>query len=188
MVRNLDPAVEIFTIDTGRLFPETLQLKAEMERRFGFRYKVYRPDPVSVENFESNPGRDSIYESVANRKACCFIRKIEPLQRALAAADGWITGLRREQTATRSSVPKAGVDRTHGGILKICPLADWSADDVWDYIRRHKVPYNPLHDKGYASIGCEPCTRAVRPDEDPRAGRWWWEQSAHKECGLHLER
>jgi phosphoadenosine phosphosulfate reductase len=187
MALEINRAAEIFTIDTLRLFPETLALKEATERRYGVRCKVYRPDPQSVADFERLRGRDSIYDSIAVRKECCAIRKIEPLRRALAGADGWITGLRREQTATRSHIPKVAVDREHGSILKITPLADWSGDDVREYILKNDIPCNPLHEQGFASIGCAPCTRAVRPGEDARAGRWWWEQSDRKECGLHLD-
>jgi len=131
-------------------------------------------------------GLNLFYDSVENRKLCCGIRKVEPLGRALAGLDAWITGLRRDQAATRASVHKVEVDSGNRGILKINPLADWSSEQVWDYVRKHDVPYNMLHDRGFPSIGCEPCTRAVKPGEDPRAGRWWWEQSAgQKECGLH---
>jgi len=187
MVMQLDPPVEIFTIDTGRLYPETLELREITEQRYGFRYKVYAPDPQSVARFEAERGLNSIYDSVENRKACCLMRKVEPLQRALQGAGAWITGLRREQSAVREDLRKLEVDAAHGGIYKVAPLADWSAAELRAYIEEHDVPYNRLHDQGYPSIGCAPCTRAVRAGEDIRAGRWWWEQAEHKECGLHLE-
>lgn len=187
MALGINRATEIFTIDTLRLFPETLALREATERHFGIRCKVYSPDPHCVAAFERQRGRDSIYDSIARRKECCAIRKIEPLRRALAGAEGWITGLRREQTATREHIPKVAVDRDHGGIYKLTPLADWSGDDVRAYIRENGIPCNPLHARGFASIGCEPCTRAVKPGEDARAGRWWWEKSDQKECGLHLD-
>jgi phosphoadenosine phosphosulfate reductase len=131
-------------------------------------------------------GVNLFYRSVELRRRCCAVRKVEPLERALAERDGWITGLRRSQASTRRALEKVEIDADHGGIVKVNPLADWSAENVWDYIRTHRVPYNALHDLGYPSIGCAPCTRAVRPGEDSRAGRWWWEEaSSAKECGLH---
>jgi phosphoadenosine phosphosulfate reductase len=188
MLRQRNLPVEIFTIDTGRLYPETLELLAVTEKKYGFRYKVYTPDSASVETFVKEKGVDSIYDSLANRKACCYMRKVEPLERALQGAGGWVTGLRRNQSAVREDVSHLSIDESHGGIYKLCPLAGWSDGDLWDYIRAHGIPYNKLHDQGYPSIGCEPCTRAVKAGEDIRAGRWWWEQSEQKECGLHLER
>jgi phosphoadenosine phosphosulfate reductase len=140
-----------------------------------------------VEGLERTKGLFSFRESVENRKECCAIRKVEPLGRALEGMKAWVTGLRREQSVTRSDLRVVEEDPAHGGILKINPLADWTLEDTWAYVRTHGVPYNRLHDQGYPSIGCAPCTRAVRPDEDSRAGRWWWEQPEHKECGLHLD-
>jgi phosphoadenosine phosphosulfate reductase len=128
-----------------------------------------------------------MYESVENRKLCCEIRKVHPLNRALARLDGWITGLRRDQVSTRAETKKIELDSAHGSIIKLNPIADWTSDMVWDYIKKNDVPYNKLHDAGYPSIGCEPCTRAIQPGEDPRAGRWWWENAASKECGLHFD-
>jgi len=188
MLMQVDPQVEIFTIDTGRLYPETLELREITEKRYGFRYKVYRPKQQSVEIFVKERGLDSIYESIANRKTCCYMRKVEPLKRALQGAGAWITGLRRNQSAVREDVSHVEIDESHGGIYKVCPLASWSDEELWDYIREYDIPYNRLHDQGYPSIGCEPCTRAVKPGEDIRAGRWWWEKSEQKECGLHVER
>jgi phosphoadenosine phosphosulfate reductase len=188
MVRQINPLVEIFTIDTGRLYPETLELLEITERRYNFKYKVYRPNKQSVKIYVKARGIDSIYDSTENRKECCYIRKVEPLQRALQGVDAWLTGLRRVQSEDRENVLKVQVDDAHGGIYKVSPLANWSDEKVWDYIKEHDIPYNKLHDKGYPSIGCEPCTRAVKPGENIRAGRWWWEKSEHKECGLHLER
>jgi phosphoadenosine phosphosulfate reductase len=128
-----------------------------------------------------------MYSNVDNRKLCCEIRKVHPLNRALRKLDCWITGLRRDQTTTRSNIKKIEIDHLHGNIIKVNPLADWTNEMVWDYIHKNNVPYNKLHDRGYLSIGCEPCTRAVRPGEDPRSGRWWWENAVHKECGLHWD-
>jgi phosphoadenosine phosphosulfate reductase len=140
-----------------------------------------------VERLLSIKGPNSFYQSVENRKECCYIRKVEPLNRALSTVDAWITGLRRSQSVTRSSIATAEIYDSHNGILKINPLVDWSEEDVWRYIHENKVPYHQLHDKGFPSIGCAPCTRAIQPGEDIRAGRWWWEDPEHKECGLHIK-
>ncbi len=180
------PKTRIFTLDTGRLNEETYEVMDRIRRKYGVSIESYFPDRAKVEALERAKGFDSFRESVDNRKECCAIRKVEPLGRALAGLDAWITGLRRSQSVTRSDVAKIETDAAHGGILKINPLADWSEQQVWDHIRTHAVPYNQLHDLGYPSIGCEPCTRSVKPGEDVRAGRWWWENADHKECGLHL--
>ena len=178
-------AIGIFTLDTGRLPRETHALIAEVRRRYGLAVDVYSPWPDSVEAYVEQHGIDGFYDSVEARKACCAVRKVEPLSRALARKRGWITGLRREQAESRADVAEVEHDQAHG-LWKFNPLADWSADEVWEYLRANRVPYNALHDRGYPSIGCEPCTRAVKPGEHPRAGRWWWEQDgARKECGLH---
>jgi phosphoadenosine phosphosulfate reductase len=175
--------VEIFTLDTGRLFYETYDLLARTIIKYGVDIKTYYPNTQSVENFVREKGINSFYESVDNRKSCCYIRKVEPLQRALAGKMVWITGLRAEQSTNRQQMKKLEWDSVNQ-ILKYNPLLDWTMDRMLDYIEGNKIPYNPLHDKGYISIGCAPCTRAIAPGEDPRAGRWWWE-SSHKECGLH---
>ncbi|MEO8038257.1 MAG: phosphoadenylyl-sulfate reductase [Betaproteobacteria bacterium] len=177
--------VEIFTLDTGRLHRETLDVIDRVKARYGHDIAVIRPDAVAVDAYVRTHGRDGFYESVELRKACCRIRKVEPLARALAGMDAWITGLRRSQSSTRTQLGLREHDAIHG-IAKFNPLADWSEADVWAHLREHDVPYNPLHDRGYPSIGCEPCTRAVRPGEDVRAGRWWWETADSKECGLHV--
>jgi len=178
-------AIGIFTLDTGRLPRETHALIAEVRHRYGLAIEVFTPWPDSVGAFVEQYGVDGFYEGVEQRKSCCAVRKVEPLRRALAGKRGWITGLRREQADSRASVVEVEQDEIHGK-WKFSPLADWSAEDVWAYLRANKVPYNALHDRGYPSIGCEPCTRAIKPDEHPRAGRWWWEQdAARKECGLH---
>jgi phosphoadenosine phosphosulfate reductase len=178
-------AIEIFTLDTGRLPRQTHDLIDEVRDRYGLRIDVYSPFPDSVDAYVEQHGADGFYESVEARKACCNVRKVEPLRRALAGKRGWITGLRREQADSRATIVEVEQDAVHGK-WKFSPLADWSHEDVWTYLRANKVPYNALHDRGYPSIGCEPCTRAVRPGEHPRAGRWWWEQDgAKKECGLH---
>jgi phosphoadenosine phosphosulfate reductase len=178
-------AIGIFTLDTGRLPRETHALIAEVRRRYGLAIEVFAPWPDSVGAFVEQYGADGFYEGVEQRKGCCAVRKVEPLRRALAGKRGWITGLRREQAESRTAIVEAEQDPVHGK-WKFSPLADWSAEDVWAYLRANKVPYNALHDRGYPSIGCDPCTRAIKPGEHPRAGRWWWEQdAARKECGLH---
>jgi len=178
-------AIGIFTLDTGRLPRETHALIADVRRRYGLAIDTYAPWPESIDAYVGEHGIDGFYEGVEQRKACCAVRKVEPLRRALAGKRGWVTGLRREQAESRVEVTEAAHDPVHG-LWKFSPLADWSDEDVWTYLRANKVPYNALHDRGYPSIGCEPCTRAVKKGEHPRAGRWWWEQDgARKECGLH---
>ena len=186
MLMELDPRARVFTLDTGRLHSETYALAQALRDRYGLAIDVYFPRTEAVEAMVRAHGVNLFYGSVENRKRCCGVRKVEPLGRALEGLDAWITGLRREQAVTRGRVRKVEIDADHGGIVKLNPLADWSGDRVWGYIRDHAVPYNALHDEGFPSIGCAPCTRAVRPGEDLRAGRWWWEQdAAAKECGLH---
>jgi phosphoadenosine phosphosulfate reductase len=154
--------------------------------RYGISVEVYFPDALKVQDMVRSRGLNLFYNSVAERKLCCAVRKVEPLNRALRGLAAWMTGLRREQAVTRSEVSKVELDADHGNILKINPLVDWSYDDVWNYIRENNVPFNRLHEQGYPSIGCMPCTRAVQPGEDSRAGRWWWENPETKECGLHV--
>lgn len=178
--------VEIVTLDTGRLFPETHEVWAETERRYGLTIRAVHPEAEAVEALVAEQGPMGFRASVAARQACCGVRKVAPLARALAGAAGWITGLRRSQSASRRSLRFAVPDPAHG-LVKIAPLFDWEAGAVADHVRGLDIPYNPLHDRGFASIGCAPCTRAVRVGEDERAGRWWWEDSA-RECGLHLPR
>jgi phosphoadenosine phosphosulfate reductase len=178
-------AIGIFTLDTGRLPRETHALIADVRRRYGLDITVYFPWPDSVSAYVEQHGLDGFYGSVEARKACCAVRKVEPLNRALAGKRGWVTGLRRDQADSRAELEESGHDAAHN-LCKFNPLADWSSEEVWQYLRENRVPYNKLHDRGYPSIGCEPCTRAVKPGEHPRAGRWWWEQAgARKECGLH---
>jgi phosphoadenosine phosphosulfate reductase len=178
-------AIGIFTLDTGRLPRETHELIGQVRHRYGIDIAVFSPWPDSVDSFVEQHGIDGFYDGVEQRKACCAVRKVEPLRRALAGKRGWVTGLRREQAESRSALADVEHDALHG-LWKYSPLADWSAEDVWHYLRANKVPWNRLHDRGYPSIGCEPCTRAVKPGEHARAGRWWWEQDgARKECGLH---
>jgi phosphoadenosine phosphosulfate reductase len=174
----------IFTLDTGRLYGETYALIDRVRERYAVPVEVYYPDTLAIETFVHDNGVNAFYRSVELRQGCCAIRKTEPLGRALAGRGAWITGQRRAQSVTRSTVELEEFDAVHA-IPKFNPLADWSEDEVWRYVRHHKVPYNALHDLGYPSIGCAPCTRAVQPGEDVRAGRWWWEHADHKECGLH---
>jgi phosphoadenosine phosphosulfate reductase len=176
--------IAIFTLDTGRLHTETYELMDRVRERYGLAIEVYCPDPQALESFVRLHGVNPFYRSVELRERCCAIRKTAPLVRALSGRDAWITGLRRSQSVTRSDLSVEEFDAEHG-IAKFNPLADWSEEDVWSYVRRHDVPTNPLHAAGYPSIGCAPCTRRVEPGEDIRAGRWWWEHPQHKECGLH---
>jgi len=184
MAWSRDQSRRIFAIDTGRLFKETIALIGETERRYGARFEVFRPEEAAAGEMEDRFGRDLFYESVEKRKLCCETRKLAPLRRALSSLDAWITGLRRDQSVTRAGVELVEWDATNG-LIKINPLHDWSEAQVWEYIRGHGVPYNPLHDANFPSIGCEPCTRAVAPGGDIRSGRWWWEAPEHRECGLH---
>ncbi|NDP42832.1 MAG: phosphoadenylyl-sulfate reductase [Aromatoleum sp.] len=176
--------ISVFTLDTGRLPGETYALIDRTREHYGLTIDVYAPDTRALEAYVRANGVNAFYDSVDLRQRCCAIRKTEPLRRALADKRAWITGMRRAQSVTRRDV---ALEETDGesGLPKFNPLADWSDGEVWDYIRLHHVPYNPLHDRGYTSIGCAPCTRAIAPGEDVRAGRWWWEQPEHKECGLH---
>lgn len=179
--------IEIFSLDTGRLPAETYTLMGEVEQRYGTRLKVYFPESAAVEAYVRKEGINAFYDSVELRKACCQIRKVEPLKRALAGKKAWITGLRAAQAVTRSGLPVREFDAGNG-LDKFNPLSDWSEAEVWAYIRLHEVPYNALHDQFYPSIGCAPCTRAIALGEDIRAGRWWWEDPASKECGLHIKK
>ena len=176
--------IGIFVLDTGRLHGDTLDLVGRMERRYGMRVKVYQPDPQAVSAYVVRFGRDAFYESADLRRQCCAVRKVAPLRRALDGKRAWITGMRREQSSLRTEISIEERDDVHG-LMKFNPLADWSEAQVWEYIRRREVPYNPLYDQGYRSIGCAPCSRPVVAGEDARAGRWWWETVEKKECGLH---
>lgn len=186
MAWKITPAVRVFTLDTGRLHEETYTVMERIREKYGITVESYFPNREAVEALEREKGFYSFRRSVEERKFCCGIRKVEPLGRALNGLDAWITGLRREQAVTRTMTRKVEADKGHGGIIKVNPLTDWSGKQVWDYIRAHNVPYNALHDLGYPSIGCAPCTRAIKPGEDIRAGRWWWEIPESKECGLHM--
>ncbi len=187
MLTKLNPRARIFTLDTGRLNQETYDVMDTLRKKYNVDFEVYFPHTDAVEKMVRENGVNLFYESIDFRKLCCGIRKIEPLKRALSGLSGWITGLRREQSVTRTELGKVELDESQGGIVKVNPLADWTQEDVWDYIREHEVPYNALHDRGFPSIGCAPCTRAIEPGEDVRAGRWWWESPEEKECGLHVK-
>lgn len=187
MAVKLDPKIRVVTLDTGRLNEETYDVMERIRQKYKIPIESYFPDAAKVEALEREKGFYSFRESVENRKECCGIRKVEPLKRALKGLEAWIAGLRRGQAVTRSGVEKVEADTLHGGIFKINPLADWTEKDVWASIKKNSAPYNKLHDLGYPSIGCAPCTRAVKPGEDIRAGRWWWENPEHKECGLHSQ-
>lgn len=176
--------IDVFTLDTGRLFPETIDTLAASEQRYGVKIRVLSPDAGEIEALVARDGILGFRASIEARKACCEVRKVLPLQRGLAGASGWITGLRREQAAGRADVPFAAWDIEHG-LIKINPIVDWPLDRLEAYVAAHGIPVNPLHARGFPSIGCQPCTRAVLPGEDIRAGRWWWEDEDGKECGLH---
>jgi phosphoadenosine phosphosulfate reductase len=178
-------AIEIFTLDTGRMHGDTLAVIDAIRAKYGYALKVYRPLTEPVAKYVKVYGRDAFYESVELRKACCEIRKVEPLKRALAGKKAWLTGMRKEQSVTRAELPIQAFDPVYG-MEKFNPLAEWSEEDVWTYIRTLEVPYNALYEQGYRSIGCAPCSRPVVAGEDVRAGRWWWEQPDSRECGLHV--
>lgn len=186
MLAKLDPKARVFTLDTGRLAQETYNVMDEARRRFGMTIESFFPQTAAVEEMENEHGPNLFYNSIEQRKLCCNVRKMEPLRRALSELDAWITGLRREQAVTRTGVAKVETDEANR-MIKINPLVDWSEEQVWVYIKENNVPYNALHDQGYPSIGCAPCTRPVKPGEDIRAGRWWWESPEQKECGLHTK-
>lgn len=187
MLSKLSPNPRVFAIDTGRLHEATYEVMEQIREKYGLKLEIYFPSRGEVEELVRNKGLYSFRTSLEARKECCRIRKVDPLNRALKGLQAWITGLRRDQSVTRTELSKVEVDGAHGGILKLNPLADWSSEEIWEYIRANEVPFNVLHDLGYPSIGCEPCTRAVLPGEHARAGRWWWEDPANKECGLHVK-
>lgn len=186
MVASLDPTVKIFSLDTGRLHEETYRVMDQTNRKYGISIDVYAPEREELEALYRQQGSYGFRDSIENRKACCHVRKIVPLKRALKGMDVWITGLRRSQSPTRELMRLVEWDEGNN-LIKLNPLIEWDEKRVWDYIKEHKVPYNALHDEGFPSIGCAPCTRAVKEGEDLRAGRWWWENPEHKECGLHLK-
>ena len=184
MLSKIDKSANIITLDTGRVFPETYDLLHRTVNRYGISIKSYYPDTTQVEEMVNTKGINLFYESIENRKLCCHVRKIVPLRRALQGMDAWITGLRREQSVTRTDLQIVEWDAANG-LIKINPLLEWSEEQVWEFIHSNNIPYNKLHDQGFPSIGCQPCTRAIEKGEDLRAGRWWWEMPDSKECGLH---
>ncbi len=185
LLQKIAPQTRIFALDTGRLNEETYEVAETVRERYGVDIDWFFPAREAVEKLEREKGLFSFRESLENRQECCRIRKVEPLGRALQGLAGWITGLRAEQSVTRSALAPLELDAAHDGILKINPLAAWSEAEVWEYANQQRIPVNRLHKQGYPSIGCAPCTRAIQPGEHPRAGRWWWENPEHKECGLH---
>jgi phosphoadenosine phosphosulfate reductase len=185
LIARFVPDIEMFSLDTGRLPQETYDLMQAVRERYSVPLKIYFPESKGVEAYVAKNGVNGFYDSVENRKACCYMRKVEPLKRALIGKKAWITGMRRDQAATRGSLELSAFDAEQG-LQKFNPLMDWTNAEVWEYIRLHDVPYNKLHDRFYPSIGCAPCTRSVTPGEDIRAGRWWWEHPENKECGLHI--
>lgn len=184
LIAGVDPETKIFTLDTGRLFPETYDLISRTNEKYGIKLKMYFPQAEKVEQMVNEKGINLFYNSIENRKLCCGIRKVEPLKRAFEGLDVWICGLRKDQSVTRFFTKTVEWDENNG-LIKVNPLLRWTEKQVWDYIKKHDIPYNELHDKGFPSIGCQPCTRAVKPGEDIRSGRWWWESPEQKECGLH---
>lgn len=177
--------LSVFAIDTGRLNEETYEIAENVSMRYGIKIEWYFPKQPAVEKLEREKGLFSFRSSLENRKECCWIRKVEPLQRAMSGAAAWVTGMRREQSITRAKQQPLEIDDVNGGILKINPLTFWSENDVWDYIKKNRLPVNALYKQGYSSIGCAPCTRAIKEGESIREGRWWWESAEHRECGLH---
>lgn len=183
---RIDPTIRIITVDSGRLHAETYDLIERVRNRYQVPVEIYSPSTSALEPFVRREGINPFYRDVGLRLRCCEIRKVAPLARALATVDAWVAGQRRDQGTTRSAIRKVEVDQVHGGLVKLNPLADWSETQVWDYIQANDVPYNPLYDRGFTSIGCAPCTRPTQAGEDPRAGRWWWEQNVPKECGINV--
>ncbi len=186
MAYRIRPDVRVITVDTGRLPAATYEFIEQVRAHYPeARFEVFFPDYRDVEQMVNAHGLNLFYKSVPLRLLCCHVRKVRPLLRALADLDAWFTGLRRDQWASRAAIRKVELDHDHNAIVKINPLADWTKEEVWEYVRAHNVPTNPLYEQGYTSIGCDPCTRPIRPGEDDRAGRWWWETNAPKECGIH---
>jgi len=187
MMMKINPKCRIFTLDTGRLNQETYDVMDEIRNKYNVNIEVMFPDQNEVEQMVRVNGMNLFYQSSGNRKLCCGIRKVHPMSKMLASLDGWITGVRNDQTQNRADAKKIEIDYQHNDIIKINPIVDWHWEQIWDYIKTNNIPYNKLHDKGYPSIGCEPCTRAIKPGEPLRAGRWWWETDSEKECGLHAD-
>ncbi len=187
MLVKITPKPRIFSLDTGRLYQETYDIMDELSKKYDISFEVMFPDTKEVEEMVSTKGMNLFYDSVENRHLCCGIRKVHPLKKMLSNLDGWITGIRSEQTSERSDAGMLEIDEKFGGIVKINPLIGWKWNKVLDYLKQNNVPYHKLIDNGYPSIGCAPCTRAIKPGEDLRAGRWWWESQKDKECGLHID-
>jgi thioredoxin-dependent adenylylsulfate APS reductase len=186
MAYRIDPGIRVFSVDTGRLPAETHELVERLQERYpGLELTLLTPEQHHVRRMVDRHGLDLFRKEVPLRLLCCQVRKVLPLTRHLATLDAWITGLRRDQWATRTNIRKVEIDHDHGAIVKLNPLAEWTEDEVWDYVRENDVPYHSLYDRGYSSIGCAPCTRPIAPGEPARAGRWWWEENAPKECGIH---
>ncbi len=183
---KINPSIKIFTLDTGRLPNETYECMQKTMENYKIKIQSLFPDREDVEKMTLESGPNLFYQSVEKRKLCCYIRKVKPLKRYLSSLKFWICGLRREQSPTRETISRVEWDETNG-LIKLNPLADWTRDQIWKYIKENNIPYNALHDQGFSSIGCAPCTRAIKPDEHERAGRWWWENPETKECGLHLK-
>jgi len=186
MFAKTDPEARIFTLDTGRLHSHTYDAMERTREKYNINIEVLFPDRTEVEEMVTSHGVNLFYKSVENRRLCCQVRKTNPLNGFLKTLDAWITSIRADQTEQRADSTKFEIDYLHGKMLKINPILDWTTDEIWDYVRKNDVPYNKLHDMGYPSIGCAPCTRAIEEGEDPRAGRWWWEQDSDKECGIHF--
>ncbi|MCG8588269.1 MAG: phosphoadenylyl-sulfate reductase [Proteobacteria bacterium] len=187
MMHRIEPESRVFVLDTGRLPQAVYDLIDRVRGRYGKAVEVVMPEAERVEAMVREHGMNLFYESLERRQLCCQVRKVEPLRRHLKDFDAYVTGLRRDQNVTRSDTPKLQLDANHGGLVKLNPIADWSHEDVWSYVRDHNVPVNRLHREGYPSVGCAPCTRAVQPGDDPRSGRWWWENAETRECGLHVD-
>jgi len=187
MTMKINPKARVFTLDTGRLNQETYDVMDQVREKYNINIEVMFPDQNEVEQMVRVNGMNLFYQSTGNRKLCCGIRKVHPLNKMLSKLDGWITGLRADQTDVRSTAQKIEIDGQHNNIIKINPIIEWTWEQTWDYIKKNNVPYNKLHDRGFPSIGCEPCTRAIKSGEPQRAGRWWWESDGQKECGLHAD-
>lgn len=187
MIIKVNPKARFFTLDTGRLNQETYDVMDAIAKKYNINFEVMFPETVAVEEMVRTKGINLFYDSVDNRKLCCEIRKVRPLNKILSTLDAWVTGLRSDQNENRSQASMVELDHLHGGIVKINPIIDWTWEQVLSYIKERNLPYNKLLDKGFTSIGCEPCTRAIKPGENLRAGRWWWESDTHKECGLHMK-
>ncbi|MFQ5415687.1 MAG: phosphoadenylyl-sulfate reductase [Myxococcota bacterium] len=187
MLHRLDPGTRVFTLDTGRVPQQSYDLMDRVRDRYGSPVEVIFPRAEDVESMVREEGLNLFYESVEKRQRCCRIRKVEPLRRYLSGLDAWISGLRRDQNVTRADTPKIEIDGSHGGIVKLNPIADWSEEQVLAYVREHSVPVNRLHGEGYPTVGCAPCSRAIAPGDDARSGRWWWENPETRECGIHVE-